>query len=108
MKKINFLAITLLISALLNIPKFTIAQNHNNNVWISGAMRNVMQKGDLSNTIYLDTISNKQHLYGLGPLEGLKGELLIIDGKSYISSVNENGSIQLKKALKLRFLCTVK
>jgi acetolactate decarboxylase len=82
------------ISILYN--KQTIAQTKNE-VKISGAMRNVMQKGDLSNTIHLDTIAAKQHLYGLGPLENLKGELLIIDGKSYISTVNDDGSIQMQQ-----------
>ncbi len=50
-------------------------------------MKNVMRKGQLFGTIALDTIANKQHLYGLGPVEFLTGELLIIDGKAYQSSV---------------------
>lgn len=56
-------------------------------VKIVGAMRNVMHKGELFGTIQLDTISNKSHLYGLGPIEYLKGEILIADGHSYISKV---------------------
>jgi acetolactate decarboxylase len=46
-----------------------------------------MWKGQLYGTIALDTISNKQHLYGLGPLEFLSGEIMVIDGKSFVSSV---------------------
>lgn len=56
-------------------------------VYIAGAMRNVMLKGQLHGTIDLDTISSRQHLYGLGPVEGLRGEILIIDGKAYKSAV---------------------
>ena len=56
-------------------------------VQVIGAMRNVMWKGELHGTIALDTIQNKEHLYGLGPVEYLAGELLIIDGKSYKSTV---------------------
>jgi acetolactate decarboxylase len=67
-------------------------------VKISGAMSNVMRKGQLDSTIYLDTIQNKTHLYGLGPKEFLKGELLIVDGKSYISSVNEDGTIKMEES----------
>jgi acetolactate decarboxylase len=43
---------------------------------VAGAMKNVMWKGQLFGTIDLDTIFNKQHLYGLGPVEYLTGELL--------------------------------
>jgi acetolactate decarboxylase len=58
---------------------FTIkAQTSNNIVKVSGAMSNIMKKGQLQGTILLDTIQNKQHLYGLGPKEYLTGELLII------------------------------
>lgn len=63
------------------------AQPVNNEVKIIGAMKNVMWKGQLAGTIHLDTITSKQHLYGLGPVEGLAGELLIMDGKSYQSTV---------------------
>lgn len=63
------------------------AQNNTSKVHIAGAMKNVMWKGQLQGSIHLDTISNKQNLYGLGPVEGLAGELLIINGKSYKSTV---------------------
>jgi acetolactate decarboxylase len=62
---------------------------------VQGAMSNVMRKGELMGTIYLDTLKNKTNLYGLGPKEYLKGELLIIDGAAYCSSVNEDGSIKM-------------
>ncbi|HEU0110277.1 MAG TPA: acetolactate decarboxylase [Flavisolibacter sp.] len=63
------------------------AQHSGNEIKVIGAMRNVMWKGQLYGTIHLDTLSDKQNLYGLGPVEFLSGELLIIDGKSYRSSV---------------------
>jgi len=56
-------------------------------VQVVGAMKNVMWKGELTGTISLDTIKNKNGLYGLGPIEYLTGELLIINGKSYVSKV---------------------
>jgi len=61
-------------------------------VQVVGAMKNVMMKGELYGTINLDTLSNKEHLYGLGPVEYLTGEILIVDGKSYKGSV-VNGSM---------------
>ncbi|WZL88613.1 acetolactate decarboxylase [Salinimicrobium sp. 3283s] len=65
---------------------------------IIGAMRNVMLKGDLQDRLSLDTIANKTGLYGLGPLSHLQGELLINDGKNYISRVTTNGSLEVKKS----------
>lgn len=52
-------------------------------VKIVGAMKDVMWNGQLWPKISLDTIVNTKGLYGLGPVEYLAGELLIIDGKSY-------------------------
>ncbi len=62
-------------------------QEASGTVNILGQMRNVMWKGQLEGTIRLDTLINKTHLYGLGPVAYLTGEILIIDGKSYRSTV---------------------
>jgi hypothetical protein len=64
---------------------------------IAGAMKNVMWKGELSGTIKLDTISNKQGLYGLGPLSYLTGELLINNGQSYVSKVTSDSTMTVEK-----------
>jgi len=50
-------------------------------------MRNTMRMGQLQATINPDTISNKNGLCGIGPLENLKGEIMIIDGESFVSRV---------------------
>ncbi len=67
------------------------------NVKITGAMLNVMHLGLLYGTINLDTIANKKHLYGLGPIEYLKGEILIDDGHCYVSKLAEDGSISMEE-----------
>jgi acetolactate decarboxylase len=72
------------------------------NVRITGALMNVMRKGELFGTINLDTISNKEHLYGLGPVEYLKGECLIVDGTSYRSTVAADGSIKMEETFKTK------
>ena len=76
-------------------PAVTVTKK--NPVKIAGTMMRVMRQGELSGTINLDTISNKEHLYGIGPVEYLKGELLIIDGKSYRSTVGAKGSIKMEE-----------
>jgi acetolactate decarboxylase len=78
------------------------AQNPNDSVKVAGAMKNVMQKGQLFGTIALDTITNKQHLYGLGPLEYLTGELLIIDGKAYQSTVVSNSKMKVEEKFEVK------
>src|SRR5215212_3902567 len=54
-------------------------------VKIAGAMHRVMMKGELSGIIDLDTIVNKDGLYGVGPIEYIKGEIMLWDGQSYYS-----------------------
>lgn len=72
------------------------------NVKIAGAMLNVMHLGLLYGTINLDTITTKKHLYGLGPVEYLKGEILIDDGHSYISKIADDGSISMEETYKTK------
>ncbi len=87
---------TLLITAILFPGCRTFAQT-SSEVKIVGAMKNVMWKGQLYGNINLDTIANKQHLYGLGPVEYLSGELMIFDGKSYKSTVLTDTTMQVEE-----------
>ncbi len=59
-------------------------------VKVAGEMKNIMHKADLSAHIALDTLLTRPHMYGLGPAEGIKGELMIIDIKAYWCKI-ENG-----------------
>lgn len=56
-----------------------------------GAMRDVMWQGKLDGVISLDSIANRQGFYGIGPLSGLRGEILLLDGKQFVSRVTETG-----------------
>ncbi|AZQ43918.1 acetolactate decarboxylase [Nonlabens ponticola] len=62
----------------------------------TGAMRNVMLRGDLSNTIKLDTLDT-QNLYGIGPATALTGELMVFDGDIYISRIENDGLMKVEK-----------
>ena len=72
-------------------------KNSDLEVRVVGALKNVMQKGELQARIDLDTLSNKEGLYGLGPEAYLTGELLLIDGSSYVSRVLPDSSIVVNK-----------
>ena len=66
-------------------------------VKIVGAMKNVMWKGELGSSINLDTIEDKQGLYGLGPESFLAGELLINNGQCYLSKVTSDSTMSVEK-----------
>ena len=89
--RIEFIAAVLLI-ACSNPQKDT-------EVRVSGALKNMMHKGDVSAKITLDTLMKYEHLYALGALENLKGEALILDSKSWSTSV-EDKKIKFHKKLK--------
>lgn len=90
------------IVGLLFVSWITVTQPAKNEVIIVGAMKNVMWKGELSGIINLDTISNKEHLYGLGPVEFLRGEVLIVDGVCYRSSVVTDSTMKVEETFRLK------
>lgn len=71
-------------------PKKT---NSTDEIKVVGALKNVIQKGELQGRIQLDTISIRKGLFGLGPEAFLTGELLIYDGESYVSRVQSDSSM---------------
>lgn len=52
-----------------------------------GALKNMMHKGDISAKADLSNLIETKHLYALGALENLKGEIQIFDSKSFNTSV---------------------
>ena len=59
-------------------------------------MRDVMWKGDLKGKIATDSLNNKE-TYGLGPIEFLKGEIVVFDGQTFVSKVIDSVSHQVTK-----------
>jgi len=71
---------------------------------VAGEMRRIMQQGDLRATIDLDTLKDSKHLVGLGVAENLKGEIILINGKSHITALRNDSLVnvetfQIKAAL---------
>ena len=76
------------------------------NVKHYGALKNIMHQGDLSSKIDLIDLEKLENLYALGAVEQLKGEILIMNSKPYISSCdhkNESHVVNknLRKSLKV-------
>lgn len=94
---------TLLGLPILILMSYTLAaQQTNNDVRIIGAMKNAMWKGEISGSISLDTITNKEHLYGLGSVEYLAGEIVIIDGKAYKSTVLTDTTMKVEETYNIK------
>ena len=93
MRKLFYLILPLLIyscSTSNGVLNPTESEKNDFKVEFSGALKNMMHKGDLSAYANLNDYKNIEHLYALGAVEELKGEILILDGIPYISSVEEN------------------
>ena len=54
-----------------------------------GALRDVKHNGRLSGTVQLDTLAAR-HVYGLGPVAELRGEILLWNDTVYVASVRED------------------
>ena len=63
-----------------------------------GSLENVMRRGALNATIDLDTVTARTNLFALGPVEGLRGELMVWDGVSYVSEVEGQGLNKVKRS----------
>lgn len=61
-----------------------------------------MRKGELQGVIDLDTLKNKSHLYGLGPVEYLKGEITLMDGKIYVATISKSGELEVSEEAKVK------
>jgi acetolactate decarboxylase len=68
----------------------------NGPVHATGAMRNTMFNGQLAGLIDLDSLA-VPGTFGIGPLEYLRGEVLVLDGNVYISTVDDPGSMLVVK-----------
>lgn len=66
----------------------------------SGALKTLMS-GNIQPVISLDSLSNKKHLYALGAVENLKGEIQIFDSKPSNSFVIDN-ILQIKNSYNLK------
>lgn len=71
-------------------------------VIVNGAMKQVMEDGDLTNTVDLDTIKDKMQLSGLGPAENLQGEVIIVDGKSYKANAINDSMVNIEETFKIK------
>lgn len=65
--------------------------------WV-GAQRTVLA-GDLRAHISLERLAGLAHLYAVGPAAGLRGEITVVDGRAYVSRV-EDGRVVVERTFR--------
>jgi acetolactate decarboxylase len=64
-------------------------------LWFIGAQRETIMNGKLAAALDLNTLAGRAHLYGLGPLEQLRGEVTIADGRPALARVASDGTVSV-------------
>jgi acetolactate decarboxylase len=64
----------------------------------AGAQRAVLA-GDLGSHVSLERLAGLAHLYAVGPVAGLRGEITVVDGRPYVSRV-EGGRIVVDRSFR--------
>jgi acetolactate decarboxylase len=62
-----------------------------------GAQRDTIMNGKLAAAIDLRSLASRPHLYGIGPIEELRGEVTIVDGRPSLARMRSDGSVQVTK-----------
>ncbi|MBL7980573.1 MAG: acetolactate decarboxylase [Flavobacteriales bacterium] len=62
----------------------------------TGAMRRTMWEGQLAGLIAMDSIAGPG-MYGIGPLEHLRGEITMVDGRCFVSYVLPDGTVRVEE-----------
>lgn len=66
----------------------------------SGAMNAMGNSYDFN--MWLDSIPNKSHLFGMGPYDKMKGEITVVDGKPYFATAFVEGSYEVGESWDIR------
>lgn len=99
--KLN-LRISVVIFLCLSLAFCTGKEKEVHSVILIGQMKDVMWKGELFGKISLDSLSNREDMYGLGPVDYLSGELLVLGGKSFKSTVTSDSSMRVEETFDVK------
>jgi acetolactate decarboxylase len=67
-------------------------------LWFIGAQRETIMNGKLAAALDLNTLAGRAHLYGLGPLAELRGEVTIADGRPALARVAPEGTVRVTES----------
>jgi acetolactate decarboxylase len=66
-------------------------------LWFIGAQRETIMNGELAAALDLKTLADRPHLYGLGPLEQLRGEVTIAESQATLAHVGPDGAVKVTR-----------
>lgn len=72
-----------------------VSENKKAEVQVVGAMRQVMHQGKLDAQVRLDSLGSSS-LFGIGPLAGLQGEIMLWQGQAWVARVASDSLHPLK------------
>jgi len=64
-------------------------------LWFIGAQRETIMNGKLAAALDLRTLANRPHLYGIGPIEQLRGEVTIANSRPALARVASDGTVKV-------------
>jgi hypothetical protein len=64
-------------------------------LWFIGAQRETIMNGKLAAALDLRTLASRPHLYGIGPMEQLRGEVTIADSRPALARVASDGAVKV-------------
>jgi acetolactate decarboxylase len=67
-------------------------------LWFVGAQRETMAQGKLGAILDLRTLANEPDLYGIGPIEQLRGEVTVINSHSALASIGADGRVRVRES----------
>jgi acetolactate decarboxylase len=67
-------------------------------LWFIGAQRETIMNGKLAAALDLGTLAGPAHLYGLGPLEQLRGEVTIANSRPALARVASDGTVSVTES----------
>ena len=67
-------------------------------LYFIGAQRETVMNGKLAAAIDLRELSVTRHLYAIGPIEQLRGEVTVIDSRPSLSRVGSDGAVQVTES----------
>jgi acetolactate decarboxylase len=67
-------------------------------LWFIGTQREAIMNGKLAAALDLNTLAGRSHLYGLGPIEQLRGEVKIADSRPALARVGPYGAVEVTQS----------
>jgi acetolactate decarboxylase len=67
-------------------------------LWFIGGQRETIMNGKLAAVLDLKTLAGRQHLYGIGPIEQLRGEVTIASSRPALARVASDGTVKVTES----------